>query len=172
LRFYDPQVWPMWTETADQTLRDRLLGPITHFRRIDRDGILRTLERPAAKDWATDLDPIALEPRTYAALRRIGAIDAAMAQLYADGGREVEQHWRAFDAAAARAQREHGLTDRRDLTLFAVYAVLAHPRFDAHPQIGAVLAETGATPGGFAERVTQFDEAFWQGVRQGQWQST
>jgi hypothetical protein len=135
LRFYDSRalalLWPVLMLMQQETL----LGPIKAWHALDAGAHLKSY----AGLYPPVRDHLALKPEQWAAIRRHGLINRALALHVNATGRQPEpQALEAAVAAAARSER-YRLADRDDTLAFIGHALSWHPHFDSHPRVSRAL---------------------------------
>jgi hypothetical protein len=129
LRFYDSRalalLWPVLTLMQ----RETLLGPIKTWHALDAGARLTAytgLYPPVRNE-------IALKLEQWAAIRRHGLVNRALALYVSATGRQPEPD--AVEAALAAAVRaeQHAFAERDDVLAFIGHALSWHPHFDLHP---------------------------------------
>lgn len=126
-------LWPVLSLMQSETL----LGPIKAWHAFDAGARLRAY----AGLYPPMLDNLALKPEQWAAIRRHGVINRALAlHVNATGQQPDPETVEVTVAAAARAEG-HGLNDRDDQLAFIGHALAWHPYFDSHPRVVQALGE-------------------------------
>lgn len=140
LRFYDSRAFALLWPMLSLMQRETLLGPVKVWHAFDAGARLRG----HAGLYPPMLEHLMLKPEQWAAIRRHGVVNRALA-LHSDAtGRQPDpDDVEAAVAAAVRAEH-YGLHQRDDRLAFIGHALDWHPYFDSHPRVIQALGEVSA----------------------------
>lgn len=158
LRLHDPAVlwatWPLLTPGQQASW----LGSVRAWWLLDPSGKLVSL---ASRAEPSD-EP--LTDRQWLAIDNVTALNGALREcLPLNAQRDVESLRQIAMRALDRARR-HGLTDLRDLTLYAKHAMTVHPMFDQHDIVRQLLDHRDAEDH-YTALVDALTEQDWLAVR-------
>jgi len=136
LRAHDPRVWIQLQRVLRADSLQKVFGPVTSWSvpfgerwwRVDRNEALRDVSGKT-------------EEAEWAALKRVGAVNRALARLglWSDCA-AVNRDSPALDELIQEAQRRHGVHRVDDLAAYAWFASVVHRDFDRHPIGMEILA--------------------------------
>ncbi|MGS1041446.1 DUF4123 domain-containing protein [Burkholderia glumae] len=137
LRFYDSRALALQWSVLTLMQRETLLGPVKAWHALDAGARLTAY----AGLYPAMQSELALKPEQWAAIRRHGLVNRALALHVSATGRQPDaQAVEVAVAAAARAEH-HRLEDRDDKLAFIGHALAWHPHFDRHPRVTQALGE-------------------------------
>lgn len=163
-RFYDPRVMERLPEILDSRQLGSLLGPVSSWVLIRRDGRCSALTFPEHDDS----EPLQLDARQVSRLGRLGWVNQLLSQAQAWGLKDVTGLPDKLDAALARAQSA-GLGTARDCMVFATCALTLHRDFDEHPFFASAIERTRVDGLSFASQVAAISPEQLQMVGKGKW---
>ena len=137
LRVYDSRAFALLWPVLTLMQRETLLGPVKVWHAFNAGARLRAY----AGLYPPMLEHLALKPDQWAAIRRHGVINRALAlHINAVGRQPDPEDVEAAVAAAVRAEH-YGLDERDDRLAFIGQALAWHPHFDLHPRVIQALRE-------------------------------
>lgn len=137
LRFYDSRAFALLWSVLSLMQRETLLGPVKVWHAFDAVARLKAY----AGLYPPMLESLALKPEQWAAIRRHGVINRALALHINDAGRQPDPEDVEVAVAAAVRAEHYGLDERDDRLAFIRHALAWHPYFDLHPRVIQVLRE-------------------------------
>lgn len=132
------------------------------------NGSFRLAPATAAAPNATGKLPLHFHTEGWRALHRIGHINEVMRMAAAWGLTPRQELAKRVDEAMQRAEAR-GFGSDEDMRLFAVCALVGHPRFDEHPRVAQSISKARATGQSFTAAIAEYDDEFWAGLNDGRW---
>jgi len=97
------------------------------------------------------------------------AVDYWFQTRYGDAanpdGLDEASAFRRTSRVAAQGWLKYRLTDTSDLEQYVYYIMLVNPKFDEHPAVQRILAETNGKPGAFGAAIQKLPEAVVQEIK-------
>jgi hypothetical protein len=163
LRYYDPRVFQHLEWILEAPQRRALFGPIERWTVCEPDQP-RTVDRPGScnsQRWFTSaeqrrlLDNVGIINETFKLAFRqrpdLGPDDAAHREVLA----------RRIIAAIDCAEQRYGITQDKDLIIFAVHALLHGEDFHERPFMQTLLASMAENDSTYADACALIDESTW-----------
>lgn len=156
LRYYDPRVFRHLRWLLSDAQLGFLLGSVEAWSWRDGSGNWQSQYRGRH----SPLPSLRLHAGQWDSLQRLGLLNESLRQIarIAPAIELGDDLARRTDALLASAYREHGLADPVDRRLFAVQAIVFHPRIHSHPQLARRLASARDGTGSYAAACGDLDD--------------
>lgn len=162
-RYWDPRTLDLLRELLEPHQRNALLGTVSAWWWVARDGSLRSMRN----DRAGSSVPFSPTPDQVAALRHAHILNRVLDVL------QDMQHGVTAPGLATRVldsvfggKEKWQFESERDSVMYALYGLLVHPRFDRDTRVKQVMQQAHLEKTSAMDALGVFDDEFWGSLKE------